>query len=65
MKQTVFKSIVERLYDGFFNKEEEKNYIELEKQQLKETWIAAEENMRRQFSSSTYNPLTFEEYYNE
>jgi hypothetical protein len=65
MKQTVFKSIVERLYDGFFNKQEEEHYIELEKQQMKQVWMAADQNMHRQFSSSAYKPISFEQYYKE
>lgn len=68
MKQTVFKSIVERLYDGFFNKEEEKNYIELEKQQIISALKAGInfEITKSEFKDTklTYNEF-FEQYYKE
>ena len=37
---------------------------EIETQQAKGIWKASEENMRRQFSSSAYKPITFEQWYN-
>ena len=38
---------------------------EMEKHQLLCAWKASDENMHRQFSSSAYKPITFEQYYNE
>ena len=37
---------------------------EMEKYQAKEIWKASQENMYRQFSSSDYKPITFEQWYN-
>lgn len=65
MKQTLFRKLFERLYDGFFDKAEQDHYIVLEKQQMKEVWRAAQNDMHRQFSSSAYKPITFEQYYEE
>jgi hypothetical protein len=64
-KQTVFKSLINRLYKDFFNKEDEENYLELEKQQMRAAWSASYENMRKTFGNSNYTPIDFEEYYNE
>lgn len=64
-KQTVFKSLINRLYKDFFNKEDEENYLELEKQQMRAAWSASYENMRKCFGNSNYTPIDFEEYYNE
>jgi hypothetical protein len=38
---------------------------EMEKQHMKSIWSASDKNMHRQFSSSAYKPISFEEYYNE
>ena len=38
---------------------------EMFKQQAESIWKASDENMHRQFSSSAYKPITFEQYYNE
>ena len=38
---------------------------EMEKQQAESIWKASDENMHRQFSSSAYKPITFEQFYNE
>lgn len=38
---------------------------EMEKQQLKNCWDASDENMRRQFSSSEYKRITFEQWLNQ
>jgi hypothetical protein len=38
---------------------------EIEKQQAEYIWEASEENTHRQFSFSSYKPITFEQYYNE
>ena len=35
------------------------------KEDLQKAWKASDENMHRQFSSSAYKPITFEQYYNE
>lgn len=35
------------------------------KKELQEAWDASERNMRKQFSTSTYNGLTFDRWYNE
>lgn len=42
-----------------------KKIAKLKKQydQAKEIWDASQENMHRQFSSSAYKPITFDEWY--
>jgi hypothetical protein len=36
---------------------------EMEKDQAKKIWDTSQENMHRQFSSSTYKPITFDQWY--
>jgi hypothetical protein len=56
VKQTMYAN----LYLGLFEQAKE-----MEKQQAESIWKASDENMHRQFSSSAYKPITFEQYYNE
>ena len=34
------------------------------KEDLQKAWKSSDENMHRQFSSSAYRPITFEQWYN-
>lgn len=37
----------------------------MEKQQLKEAWIASDRNMHNTFSSSAYKQIKFDDWYSE
>jgi hypothetical protein len=39
-----------------------KEAIEMEKQQLECAWNSSDQNMRFQFSSSAYKPITFKQW---
>ena len=72
MKQTAVEWLAKELYEKMkmkgdgevFDKILEKAN-EMFKQQAESIWKASDENMHRQFSSSAYKPITFEQYYNE
>ncbi len=69
MKQTAVEWFVDLFKDEprFLNEFslDIKQAKEMEKQQAESIWKASQENMHRQFSSSAYKPITFEQFYNE
>ena len=50
---------------GFITPENFEQAKEMEKANAESIWKASSENMHRQFSSSAYKPITFEQFYNE
>ena len=72
MKQTAVEWLVNKLNNDFENNDFLISYAneisqakEIQKQQAESIWKASQENMHRQFSSSAYKPITFEQFYNE
>jgi hypothetical protein len=67
MKQTAVEWLINELDldNDSWNMKRINQAKEMEKQQAESIWKASDENMHRQFSSSAYKPITFEQYYNE
>jgi hypothetical protein len=61
---TAVEWLVEELIKGDFEQQQIaiKKAKEMEKQQLECAWNSSDQNMRFQFSSSAYKPITFKQW---